>query len=157
MKPVIIALFAIVALAALIAGFALTQPTSGDNSVLLTINADRGCYSPNMSSTVGIGLTPGYPATVDNRTVTFHWQTDYGHFISWKAPDFKVIEQGAEVTTDDGKIYWSYPWEEPSGGRPPVRITLTMIDRATGETLGTALREIGWGDPDVAVVKTSVS
>jgi hypothetical protein len=31
------------------------------------------------------------------------------------------------------------------------------IDRASGKTLGTARREIGWEDPDVAVVKTSGS
>jgi hypothetical protein len=153
MKPLTLAFFAIIALVALIAGFALTRPTSGDNSVPLSINADRDRYSLIMSSTVGIGLTPGYPATVDNKTVTFHWQTDYGNFISWKAPDFIVNEQGADVTTDDGKIYWSYLSEEASGGRPPVHITLTMIDRASGKTLGTASREIGWEEQDVAVVK----
>ena len=63
MKPFTIALFAIIALVVLIAAFALTRPTSGDNSVPLTINADRDRYSLIMSSTVGIGLTPGYPAT----------------------------------------------------------------------------------------------
>jgi hypothetical protein len=153
MKPFALALFAIIVLVALIAGFALTRPTTGDSSALLTIINDRNVYSPMMSSTVGIGLTPGYPATVDNRTVTFRWQTDYGKFLSWEAPDYKVIEQGADVTTDDGKIYWSCLAENASGRRPPVHITLTMIDRASGKTLGTASLEIGWGDPDVAVVK----
>lgn len=153
MKPFIIALFAVIALVALIAGIALTRPMPGDNSLPLTINADRDRYSLIMSSTAGIGLTPGYPATVDNRTVTFRWQTDHGHFVSWKAPDFKVDEQGADVTADDEKIYWSYRSEKPVSGRPPVHITLTMIDRNTGKTLGTAHREIGWEDRDVAVVK----
>lgn len=153
MKPFTLALFAIIVLAALIAGFALTRPTPGDDSLPLTINVDRDRYSPIMSSTVGIGLTPGYPATVDNRTVTFRWQTDYGNFLSWKAPDFKVSEQGTDVTADDGKIYWSCLAEEASGDRPPVHITLTMIDRASGQTLGTVRREIGWEGRDVAVVK----
>jgi hypothetical protein len=153
MKPLIIALFAVIALVALIAGIALTRPMPGDNSRPLTINADRDRYSLIMSSTVGIGLTPGYPATVDNKTVTFRWQTDYGNFISWNAPDFKVVNQGADVTADDGKIYWSYLSENPISGRPPVHITLTMIDRNTGKTLGTANKEISWEDGDVAVVK----
>jgi hypothetical protein len=153
MKPFTVAIFTVIALAALIAGFALMWPAPGDNNVPLKIITDRDRYSLIMSSTVGIGLTPGYPATVDNQTVRFRWQTDYGNFLSWKAPDFKVNEQGAEVTTDDGKIYWSYLSEDAISGRPPVHITLTMIDRNTGKALGTARLEIGWDDGDTAVVR----
>ena len=112
MKPVIIAFFAILALVALIAGFTIMQTTSDASQVPLTICTDRDSYSLIMSSTVGIGLTPGYPTSVDNRTVIFLWQADYGHFLSWKAPDFKVNELGNVVYTDDGKIYWSYLSED---------------------------------------------
>jgi hypothetical protein len=153
MKPAKIAFITILILAALIAGFAIMQTTSDRGKVPLTIGTDRNVYSPMMSSTVGIGLTPGYPSTVDNRTVSFRWQTDYGHFLSWKAPDFKVNELGSEVTTDDGKIYWSYLWEEGKKARPSVHVTLTMIDRATGKEMGAAILEIGWGDEDIAFVR----
>ncbi len=70
-----------------------------------------------------------------------------------ECPGLQGQRAGPDVTTDDGKIYWSYLSEEASGGRPPVHITLTMIDRASGKTLGNASLEIGWGDRDVAVVK----
>jgi hypothetical protein len=153
MKPVIIAFFAILALGALIAGFTIMQPTSDASKVPLTISTDRDSYSLIMSSTVGIGLTPVYPSTIDNGTVSFRWQTDYGNFLSWKAPYFKVNELGSDVTADDGKIYWSYLSEDGKKARPPVHVTLTMIDRATGKALGTASLEIGWGDQDNAVVK----
>jgi hypothetical protein len=153
MKPFTITLFAVIALAALIAGFALTRPVPGDNNVPLTINADRDRYSLIMSSTIGIGLTPGYPTTIDNRSVSFRWQTDYGSFLSWKAPDFKIVELGSEVTTDDEKIYWSNLSEDGKKARPPVHIRLTMIDRATGKAVGSARLEIDWSDRDDAVVR----
>ena len=155
MKPFTLALFALIALAAVIACFALTRPAPGDNDVPLKINADRDRYSLTMSSTVGIGLTPGYPSTVDNRTVSFRWQTDYGQFLSWKAPDFKVNELGTSVTTDDGKVYWSYLPEDGTKARPPVHVVLTMIDRASGVARGNASLAIGWDDQDNAVVKAS--
>jgi hypothetical protein len=105
MKPAIIALFAIMALGALVAGFTIMQTTSDTAEVPLTICTDRNFYSTSMDVTVGIGLTPSYPPAVDNGTVSFRWQTDYGNFLSWKSPDFRVIELGTDLTTDDGKIY----------------------------------------------------
>ncbi|HEY3273620.1 MAG TPA: hypothetical protein VGJ92_07665 [Methanocella sp.] len=153
MKPAIIVFLAILALVALIAGFTVMQTTSDAGKVPLTICTDRDSYSLIMSSTVGIGLTPGYPASVDNRTVSFRWQTDYGNFLSWNAPDFKVNERGTNVTIDNGKIYWSYLSEDGKKQRPPVQVTLTMIDRATGKELGNARLEIGWDDRDNAVVR----
>jgi hypothetical protein len=153
MKPVIIAFLAILALGALVAGFMVMQTTSDAGKVPLSICTDRDKYSLMMSSTVGIGLTPGYPATVDNRTVSFRWQTDYGRFLSWESPDFKVNELASDVTTGDGKVYWSYLWEDGKKQRPPVHVTLTMIDKATGKALGTACLEIGWDDRDNAVVR----
>jgi len=153
MKPVILVFLVILALGALIAVFTIMQPTSGSVKVPLTISTDRDKYSLMMSSTVGIGLTPGYPSSVNNSTVRFRWQTDYGNFLSWRSPDFKVNEQRSDVTIDDGKIYWSYFLEDGEEARPPVHITLTMIDRATGKALDTASLEIGWNDRDIAVVR----
>jgi hypothetical protein len=153
MKPVIIAFLAILALGALVAGFTIMHTTSDASKVPLTICTDRDKYSLMMSSTVGIGLTPGYPSSVDNSTVSFRWQTDYGRFLSWESPDFKVNELRSDVTIDDGKIYWSYLWEDGKKARPPVHVTLTMIDRATGKALATASLEIGWDGQDNAVVR----
>ncbi len=153
MKPAIIAFFAILALVVLIAGFTIMQTTSDASQVPLTICTDRDSYSLIMSSTVGIGLTPGYSTSVDNRTVIFLWQADYGHFLSWKAPDFKVNELGNVVYTDDGKVYWSYLSEDGKKARPSVHVALTMIDKASGAVLDNTSLEIGWGDQDNAVVR----
>jgi hypothetical protein len=118
----------------------------------ISIKTDRVNYTPLMSSTVGIGLTPEYPLTIANGTVSFCWHTDYGYFISWKAPDFKVHELGPDVTTDDGKIYWSYSPDNIDKDKPPVRVTLTMVDKATGKAINTTGLDIGWENKDFARV-----
>jgi hypothetical protein len=153
MKPFTLSLFAIITLAALIAGISLPRPVQGDNYVPLKIDVDRDRYSLTMSSTVGIGLTPVGPPAGDNRTVMFLWQTDYGHFLSWKAPDFKVKDLGNDVYTDDGKIYWSYLAKDGRKVMRPVHITLTMIDSDSRAVLSKAGLTIGWDDLDTAVVK----
>ncbi len=119
----------------------------------ISIKTDRVNYTPLMSSTVGIGLTPEFPQAIDIGTVSFRWQTDYGYFISWKAPDFKVNQLGTDVTTDDGKIYWSYSPDDIDKDKPPVRVTLTMVDKATGKAINTTGLDIGWEGQGIASVK----
>ncbi|MBA7634171.1 hypothetical protein ES703_41750 [subsurface metagenome] len=48
------------------------------------IQADRDTYAPELSSIVGIGLTPIYTLDRHLETVKFHWHTNYGHFVSWE-------------------------------------------------------------------------
>jgi hypothetical protein len=119
----------------------------------LRISADRQSYSPIMSSTVGIGLTPEYTSGMDGRTVRFRWQTDFGHFLSWGPPGYKVEDLGRDVTTGGGKIYWSYSPDDMGREKLPVHVTLSMIDEASGQVLGTAGLEIGWESGHVARVK----
>lgn len=119
----------------------------------LSINADIESYTPLMSSTVGIGLTPSYPSDIDNGTVAFRWHADYGHFISWAAPDSKVNILGPAVTTDDKKIYWSYNVSDMDKDKPPAHITLSMIDQASGRTINTTGLDIIWENRHVARVK----
>jgi hypothetical protein len=76
-----------------------------------------------MSSTVGIGLTPDYSGP---GPVIFVWNTTYGHFISWNAPDFKVIQYNDSSETTDQTIYWSYPTEDMGKEKPPVTIRLVV-------------------------------
>ena len=118
----------------------------------VSIMADRVNYTPLMSSTVGIGLTPEFPSSLDNTIVSFRWQTDYGYFIIWRAPDFKVHEMGPDVTTDDGKIFWSYGPDDMDKDKPPVHVTLTMVDKATGRTINSTGLKIGWVNKSVATI-----
>lgn len=118
----------------------------------LAISVDRMKYTPTMSSTVGIGLTPEYPSGIDNETVSFRWQTDYGYFLSWGAPDFKVTNNGQDVIGPDNKVYWSYDPDDMDKEKPPVHVTLTMVDKASGRAMNSTGIEIRWEEKSVACV-----
>jgi hypothetical protein len=118
----------------------------------ISISADRQEYSPIMSSTVGIGLTPVLSSGINNSSVSLHWSTDYGYFNSWGTPDFTVNDLGPD-TLGDHKIYWSYNASDMGKEKPPVHITLSLIDRDTGDVINTTSLEIGWKDNDMAVVE----
>jgi hypothetical protein len=82
------------------------------------------------------------------------WKTDYGHFVGWDAPDYIVRDlSNTSASGNQTKVYWTYIGENESGGRPPVHVTLDIIDRVTDATLGHAERVIGWDTGnDTAVI-----
>ena len=106
-----------------------------------------------MSSTVGIGLTPVYTLGRSPESVKFHWKTNYGYFVSWKAPDFKVNLLGADITNNGDKIYWSYSPDEMGKEKPAVQISLNVEDATSGEVLTKFTLEIEWEKQDIAKVK----
>lgn len=126
--------------------------TSSGSAPSVSISTDRQEYSPVMSSTVGIGLAPALPSTIDNDPVMFHWHTDFGYFISWKAPGFKVNDLGPDTVADD-QIYWSYNVSDMGKDKPPVHVTLSITDRATGKVINTTSLVIGWKEKDMAFVE----
>ena len=128
-------------------------PTAG-TPVTVSIQPDISRYTVLMSSTVGIGLTPQINGTLPSASMMYVWKTDYGHFVGWSAPDYTVRELGNTFTGGNGtKVYWTYIGENESGGRPPVHVTLDILDRATGDTLGHGEQTIGWDTGnDTAVI-----
>ena len=147
---VFIGLVAVIFIACGCAGY----EAASDNKSLIIV-ADRQNYTPLMSSTVGIGLTPVFSSAVDNDTVSFQWHTDHGYFLSWGAPDFKVYNNGTDVTTSARKVYWSYSPEDMGKDKPPVHVTLTIVDKASGKAIGSSGIEIGWENKSNAVIKNN--
>jgi hypothetical protein len=142
------------------AGCSTTAPTptgtpSAGSPVSLSIQPDIARYTVLMSSTVGIGLTPQINGTLPPDYMMYVWKTDYGHFLGWSAPGYKVGDLGTTFATGNGtKVYWTYLGENESSGRPPVHITLDLVDRTTGTTLGHAERVIDWDTKnDTAVIE----
>jgi len=154
-----VSLLALAALFILGAGCTAPGPARNDtppagSPVSLSITSDITRFTPTMSSTVGIGLTPQVSGTLPPDFMMYIWKTDYGHFLGWSAPEYTVGDLGTTVTTGNvTKVYWTYLGENKSGNRPPVHITLDLVDRATGATLGHAERVIGWDTRnDTAVI-----
>ncbi len=134
-------------------GTPLTTPAHGG----LVIEATPDKYSPFMSSTVGIRLTPHYDT---HAAVVYNWTTNYGYFISWNATDGKVTQYNQSVVTPDPDIYWSYSPDEMGKEKPPVTVRLVLqterLIHGGSEGRGTIDWKdihITWEGNDTAVVK----
>jgi hypothetical protein len=104
-----------------------------------------------MSSTPGIELSVIMPP-IDTSTVVYDWKADYGQFLSWNPPDYTVNQNGNEVTTSGGKIYWSFT-EMPAGTPAPVTITMTARDTATKKEVGRSVLTLDWDGKNAVMVK----
>lgn len=122
----------------------------------VAIQTDRDVYIPIMSSTVGIGLISVYELERPPETVQLHWRTDYGYFVAWDAPDFKVNLLGTEIINNGEKIYWSYDPGQMGVKKPMVEIALQIEDARSRQVLAEARLKIGWEDKDTARVISDV-
>jgi hypothetical protein len=133
---------------------ACAAPAAGPKppSEVVSIQTDRQIYSPIMSSTVGIGLTPRLQPAAAEGQVLFHWRASYGLFLSWSAPDYKVRGLGPETSNRGGRIYWSYAPDELGRDKPAVIISVTAQDARTGSALSSAQLRLHWKDAGTAEV-----
>jgi hypothetical protein len=117
----------------LLTGCVSTPPPQGT----VTISSTILTYSPEMSSTVGFDLTPHYSAPV-SKSLQYHWRAEYGTFVTWNAPGFRVIDLGKDAITGNQTVYWTYlpvsPGEEPAR----VVVSVSVEDPRTGEVLAKA-------------------
>ena len=124
-----------------------TDQAAQKTSVKLEASPQR--YSPIMSSTPGIGLTPnvtGFAAA----DATFEWNATFGRFLMWDAPDYKVHEIGNPVATDGRTIYWTFT-EKPVSTKEPITITVTARDSTRrGAVLANSTVTLSW-EGDYAV------
>ena len=124
-----------------------TSPAGQKPSVQLAASPQR--YSPMMSSTPGIGLTPtvtGFRAT----DATFEWNATFGRFLMWDTPEYRVHDIGNPVATDTRTIYWTFT-DRPASTKDPVTITVTARDMTRqGAVLATSTLTLNW-DGDYAV------
>lgn len=117
-----------------------------DQDLQVSIDPDILIYNPALSSVPGIGLTPNLTGPVYPGTLRYHWETDYGHFISWNPPGFVIRELGTNVTLSREKVYWTYNETGPLTGRPPARIILMVEDAGSGMLQTAAVLEIEWDE-----------
>jgi hypothetical protein len=116
------------------------------------IDAFPQMYSPTMSSTIGIGLTPNVSGfkTTDTQ---FEWNATYGYFSDRSAPDYAVSRLSQHVVNNGEKIFWSFT-EEPASPLVPVIITVTVRDVQSQKVLGGSRMTLGWkGNLTVVVEK----
>jgi hypothetical protein len=131
-----------------------TVPATTKSAPPVRIWATPQRYSPIMSSTPGLELSVIMPV-MDTSTVVYDWTASYGSFLSWNPPDYAVNQKGSSVTTNGGKIYWSFT-DKPVSTESPVTITMVARDVATGSEIGRSTLTLDWdGDTAVTVKKIS--
>jgi hypothetical protein len=123
-------------------------PISGS----VRIDASPQMYSPLMSSTIGIGLTPNVSG-LNTTDTQFEWNATYGQFLDWSAPNFTVNRLSQPVVNNGEKIFWSFT-EEPASPLVPVIIAVTARDGKSQKVLASSRMTLGWkGNLTVVVEK----
>ena len=125
-----------------------TNPQQAENSTSLKVTATPQRYSPIMSSTPGIRLTPNASGFTASGAI-FTWNASYGEFLSWNAPDYTINRQKNPVTNHGEELYWSFI-DKPASNTTPVIITISATDPGSGALLGTSTVTLDW-DGDYAV------
>jgi len=116
------------------------------------IEAAPQMYTPLMSSTPGIGLTPNVTG-FNPADAEFTWNASYGQFLDWSPPNYAVSGLSQPVVNHGEKVYWSFT-DVPASTRDPVIISVTARDIPSGQILGSSQLTLGWeGNFTVTVQK----
>ncbi|MDD1677058.1 MAG: hypothetical protein LUQ40_04895 [Methanomicrobiales archaeon] len=124
--------------------------SSGMHAQTVTIVEDFADYSLMMSKAPGMPLSAVVNESPSEGSFVCHWQTDYGEFLSWAAPDFQVRLMGSDVSGNCTKVYWTYFSRADDLTRPDVHIRLDVVNAVTGKPIGSASRIIVWTEGDMA-------
>ena len=117
------------------------------------INASPSTYSPLMSSTPGIRLTPDVSG-FNPAEAEFAWNASYGHFLSWGAPDYTIRNLAQPVVNHGETIYWSFT-DPVSPARDPVTISVTARDVSSGRVVGSSELHLVWEGNFTVIVQNS--
>jgi hypothetical protein len=117
----------------------------------LTVRNETSSYSPAMSSTVGIGFTPVFEPPFGT-TLAYHWSADFGEFVSWGAPDYKVAALGPEADSGAGTLYWTYDPRQTAPRKSTVTIRIEARDVNSGRVLANKTITLDW-DRDTARIR----
>lgn len=116
------------------------------------IEAAPQMYTPFMSSTPGIGLTPNVSG-FNPADAEFTWNASYGQFLDWSSSNYTVSKLSQPVVNHGEKVYWSFT-DAPASTRDPVIISVTARNIPSGQILGSSRLTLGWeGNFTVTVQK----
>ena len=122
-----------------------------DLPVSLRIDASPQEYSPLMSSTVGIGLTPNVSGLKTDAT-EYEWTATYGQLLDWSAPNYTVNALSEPLVNHGEKIYWSFT-RAPDSPQGPVVVTVTARDTTSKKPIASSRLTLGWKNNMTVVVE----
>ena len=127
-------------------------PVSGT----MEIRADQQYFSPQISSAKGLGLEI---TNISVRTIQesrHTWSADYGYFIRVTPSTSDVTILGNPVVDDYSRdIYWTYPQDDPSWDKKPVKIEVHLYSLQGDEDLASSSLYLTWYSNDIVYVNRS--
>lgn len=103
-------------------------------------------YSVEMSSTLGLGLTP-VSEQPPGMKVRYRWTADSGYFLTQNEATAEILDLGRTTVTDGGKLFWSYdPNEKAAIERAPVAISI-VTESLKGKILARTDLRLEWDGP----------
>ena len=132
------------------AAFLLALAGCAHGPTSMGLRAEPQMYSPAMSSTPGISLTPLYSPPGG---ALFRWRVNFGTFFT-QPPGGRRVELGTEALMGPGMIYWTY---EPTAEllaavKPTVEIEVWAEDPKTRKPLAVKRIKLDW-EGDLARVR----
>ena len=101
-------------------------------------------YSVEMSSTLGLGLTP-IAESPPGMKVRYRWSADAGYFFTQKETTNEILDLGRATVTSGGKLFWSYDPEEMSVlSDRPVSITVVTENVKNGKEVARTEMSLIW-------------
>ncbi|UUX92163.1 hypothetical protein [Methanoplanus endosymbiosus] len=104
----------------------------------IEISSENTCWSPIMSSIVGIDITPHYSG--DAGDIQYHWHASEGAFLLWNKPDYRVINLGNNTITGEETLWWSYTERDSNTGNTDnsgdekITISIEAVSADSGVT-----------------------
>jgi hypothetical protein len=111
---------------------------SGYDGGTIEISSEKPCWSPVMSSIVGIDIKPHY--TGDAGEIRYHCHASKGTFLIWNEPDYRIINFGNDAVTRESTLWWSYSGMEENtadnnSGDEKITISIEAISTDSGAVL----------------------
>ena len=119
------------------------------------IDASPQMYTPLMSSTPGIGLTPNATGFKSGEAA-FTWNTSYGQFFDWSPPNYTISERSPSIVNHGEKVYWSFT-DSPASTSDPVIISVTARDLRSGQILGSSHLTLVWAGNFTVTVQNNTA
>lgn len=138
----------------------ITTPKHYPTNVSITV--DQYYYSPTISKTNGIGITPTNLTRAEILPVKKRWTTTYGYILVERPPSQKIVIEGQDTIPENdllspktNTVYWTFDSNDIGKDKPVTKIRLQLLDPITSKPVTNTTFRIEWETRDVAFLNIS--
>ena len=127
----------------------MTQTTISPVKIFATTKS----YSPDNAANPGLELS--VITSLDTSTARYDWSATYGEFVTMSPQVETVNVVGPKITTNGGKVYWTFSEKPASTDELPVLVKV-IVSEVSGKELGRSTATLAWKDTNTVVVEEIV-